>query len=304
MRSERSSEPILEEAAPPSPPRYPHPPSAPPPSAQVRLKRISATIDDTPAYVDLFEPSVATKASAEQLTPHTADGNYLELCDLESMLEKADIDASSACAYSLALSYTTAQTWQNKEAVALHQEAYNKLEELKSWNGSRNAWIKLPFTNDQTHPLFRKGVTSSNVTSLRLLLKVDLLWHMLCHGKLESGGVVFDISRAEKINKEAYFIQGGTYKPIQFADITRGPIGSFKTLELSAKFETEIDRYTMMNIPKAGPDEENKFLKLWAEVVVAEKRRQLLHNLTGQTNLPWRMKNVWTMPVVIWLKKG
>ena len=30
MRSERSSEPILEEAAPPSPPRYPHPPSAPP----------------------------------------------------------------------------------------------------------------------------------------------------------------------------------------------------------------------------------------------------------------------------------
>ena len=172
MRSERSSEPILEEAAPPSPPRYPHPPSAPPPSAQVRLKRISATIDDTPAYVDLFcEPSVATvaKASAEQLTSHTADGNYLKLCDLESMLEKAD--ASSACAYSLA-SYTTAQTWQNKEAVALHQEAYNKLEELKSWNGSRNAWIKLPFTNDQTHPLFRKGVTSSNVTALRLLLKV------------------------------------------------------------------------------------------------------------------------------------
>ena len=115
--------------------------------------------------------------------------------------------------------------------------------------------------------------------------------------------MLFNIGRAEEIDKEVYFIQGGTYKPIRFADITQGPIGSFKTLELSAKFETEIDRYTFMNIPKAGPDEKNKFLKLWAEVVVAEKRRQLLHNLTGQ-NLPWRVKNIWTMPVVIWLKKG
>ena len=47
-----------------------------------------------------------------------------------------------------------------------------------------------------------------------------------------------------------------------------------------------------------------EFLKKFAEVVVAEKSRQLLHNHIGQTNLPWRVKNVWSMPVVIWLKKG
>ena len=262
----------------------------PPPSAVIRLQRTSATSDDTPAYVDLLH-----EPSAEQLTSHTADGNYLTLCELKSMLEKAD--AMSACAYSLAV---------QKEAVALLVEAYNKLEILKSWNGSRNAWIKLPLTKDQTHPLFAKGVTTSNVTSLRLLLKVDLLLNMLHHGELQDGkGVVFDISLAEEIyHKEVYFIQGGTYKPIRFADITQGPHGSFKTLELSAKFETEIDRYTIMNIPKAGPDETNMFLKLWADVVVAEKRRQLLHNLTGPTSLPWTVTDVFTMPVVIWLKKG
>ena len=258
--------------------------TSPPPSGVIRLQRTS---HDTPAYVDLpHEPS------AEQLTSHTADGNYLTLCELKSMLEKAD--AMSACAS------------VQKEAVALLVEAYNKLEILKRWNGSRNAWIKLPLTKDQTHPLFAKGVTTSNVTSLRLLLKVDLLLNMLHHGELQDGkGVVFDISLAEEIyHKEVYFIQGGTYKPIRFADITQGPHGSFKTLELSDKFETEIDRYSMMNIPKAGPDEKNMFLKLWADVVVAEKRRQLLHNLTGPTNLPWTVTDVFTMPVVIWLKKG
>ena len=113
MRSER-------EAAPPPPP----------PSAVIRLQRTSATSDDTPAYVDLLH-----EPSAEQLTSHTADGNYLTLCELKSMLEKAD--AMSACAYSLAV---------HKEAAALRMEASNKLGILKRWNGSKNAWIRPPLT--------------------------------------------------------------------------------------------------------------------------------------------------------------
>ena len=75
-------------------------------------------------------------------------------------------------------------------------------------------------------------------------------------------------------------------------------------MELSAKFETVIDRYQFMNIPNGGADEKKKFLELWAEVVVAEKRRQMNHDLTGQINLPWRVTDVYTMPMVIWLKKG
>ena len=223
MRSER-------EAAPP-----------PPPSAVIRLQRTSATSDDTPAYVDLLhEPS--------EMTSQTADGNYLTLCELKSMLEKTD--AMPACAV-------------QKEAVALLVEAYNKLEILKSWNGSRNAWIKLPLTKDQTHPLFAKGVTTSNVTSLRLLLKVDYVYTMLRKGELQEKGVAFDISIVErkmpKDNKAVYFMQKGKYKALKFADIIQGPSGFFKTLELSAKFETEIDRYNFMNIPKARADEKKSF---------------------------------------------
>ena len=78
----------------------------------------------------------------------------------------------------------------------------------------------------------------------------------------------------------------------------------FRTMELSAKFETVIDRYQFMNIPNGGADANKKFLELWAEVVVTEKRRQMNHDLTGQTNLPWSVTNVWSMPMVIWLRKG
>ena len=42
----------------------------------------------------------------------------------------------------------------------------------------------------------------------------------------------------------------------------------FRTMELSAKFETVIDRYQFMNIPNGGADANKKFLELCAEVVV------------------------------------
>ena len=44
-----------------------------------------------------------------------------------------------------------------------------------------------------------KGVTTSNVTSLRVLLKVDLVVAMLRHGELKEKGVVFDINLVERI---------------------------------------------------------------------------------------------------------
>ena len=130
---------------------------------------------------------------------------------------------------------------------------------------------------------------------------------MLRHGELREQGVVFDISLVERImppNKAVYFIQGGQYKEHKFADITGGPLGTFRTLELSEKFETEIDRYQIMNIANAGADEKKEFLWKFAEVVLAEKRRQMNHNLTGQTDLPWSVTNVFSMPMVIWLRKG
>ena len=197
-----------------------------------------------------------------------------------------------------------AQAWQNKKALAKHGlHAYEMLEELKHYKGSKGAWEDLPVCRILSHDMFTKGVTSSKPTSLRLLIKVDLLVSMLRNGALEQRGVLFNIGRAEEVDKEMYFIQGGTYSAIRFNDVTEGPNGFFKALELSANFETVIERYCFNNIPKSSDDDKKKFLKKFADVVEAEKRRQLFHNLFPHT-LPWTVRDVWTMPVVIWLRKG
>ena len=192
-------------------------------------KRKSAKIDEN-ANVDLSrgitEPPV-TKASAEQLTSHTADGNKLcvtvihdvtvwldyaakAVDQLESMLEGSDSSTQAAINSQISELYNKAQTWQNKKAVAeLGLDASKKLEDLLHYNESKTAWTKPPVCKNQNHHLFKKGTTTSNVTQLRLLLKVDLLWNMLRRGELQDKGVVFDISLAEKIDKEVYFIKAG-----------------------------------------------------------------------------------------------
>ena len=113
---------------------------------------------------------------------------------------------------------------------------------------------------------FTKGVTSSRTTSLRLLIKVELLEHMLRNGALDQKGVGFNIGRAEEMNNEVYFIKGGEYIPRRFSHITRDTTGFFKMLELSDKFETEIERYSFRNIPGASDHEKMCFsrsLRMW-----------------------------------------
>ena len=91
---------------------------------------------------------------------------------------------------------------------------------------------------------------------------------------------------------------------MQFKQITQGPNGFFKMLELSAKFETEIERYSFRNIPKASDDEKKVFLQKFADVVVDEKRRQMRLALHREVVLPWAVTNTFNMPVVIWFRKG
>ena len=119
------------------------------PEAAVRVKIENANFD---LSCDITEPSVATvaKASAEQLTSHTDDGNKLcvtviqdvyvwlvylanVIDNLESMLERTDSREQAAIHSRITELYNAAQTWQNKKAVAeLSLEAHQKLQELQS----------------------------------------------------------------------------------------------------------------------------------------------------------------------------
>ena len=76
-------------------------------------------------------------------------------------------------------------------------------------------------------------------------------------------------------------------------------------MELSADFAEKIDRYQFMCI-NGIVDSKNKFLDLWVDVILTEKRRQMIHEQRTwhPENLPWTVQNVWSMPMVIWLRKG
>ena len=235
--------------------------------------------------------------------------NWLEYAanvrdSLEDMLETSDENKRAEIHSAISELYYKAQAWQNKKTVAEHGlHAYRLLEELKHFNASKSAWVMPPVHENPTHDLFVKGTTTSNQKSLRLLIQVDLLYSMLRSGALEQKGVRFNLGRFEGKDNEVYFIKRGEYTPIRFAAITHGPNGFFKTLELSDKFETVIERYSLMNIPRATDHEKTDFLKKFADVVEAEKRMQLINNLFPHA-LPWKVIDVWTMPVVIWIRKG
>ena len=91
------------------------------------------------------------------------------------------------------------------------------------------------------------------------MIKVDFVVTMLRNGELTDRGVEFEIATVvQKMGPESiesaqcHHIKKGDYIPIyKFEDITKGPMGIFKVLELSAEFDTEIWRYQMENFKKS-----------------------------------------------------
>ena len=162
------------------------------------------------------------------------------------------------------------------------------------------------------HNLLLKGTNQSrDHRAVRVLIKVDFVVTMLRNGELTDHGVEFEIATVvqkmgPKIGIESaqcHHIKKGDYIPIdKFEDITKGPMGIFKVLELSAEFDTKMTRYQLENYQNVSDAERKSALLLWADTIVAEKRRQMNNGLSAI--LPWTVTNVFEMPMVIWLKKG
>ena len=87
----------------------------------------------------------------------------------------------------------------------------------------------------------------------------------------------------------------------------------FKVIELQLNFEAKMERFQLMPLPSRGLNEtecrnqRTAYNKLLATVVEAEKRRQMNVEDTSEwpQNLTWGIpKDVWSMPIVIWIKKS
>ena len=46
------------------------------------------------------------------------------------------------------------------------------------------------------------------------------------------------------------------------------------------------------------------YIKMWIELIIAEKRRQMhAPDEMWPSWIPWEVKTVWNMPIVLWLSK-
>ena len=82
-----------------------------------------------------------------------------------------------------------------------------------------------------------------------------------------------------------------------------------KTLELPLNFHQVMIRYQFMTPPK-GPGSRpewlqkcRRYIKLWIELIVTEKGRQMESPTEMWPPLPWEATTVWDMPIVLWLSK-
>ena len=68
-------------------------------------------------------------------------------------------------------------------------------------------------------------------------------------------------------------------------------------------------RYQFRTPPKGGLTNERWFdrcstyLKMWIELLIAEKRRQMHASAEMWPKVPWQVDGVFSMPIVLWLSK-
>ena len=84
----------------------------------------------------------------------------------------------------------------------------------------------------------------------------------------------------------------------------------FKTLELALNFDMKMERLQLLPLPSKGMTPEKfqvqcfTYLQLWADLILAEKRRQQKIEVDEwPAHVPWEVKDVYSMPMVIWIKK-
>ena len=84
-----------------------------------------------------------------------------------------------------------------------------------------------------------------------------------------------------------------------------------KTLELPLNYHQAMARYQFRTPGKAyGMSREawlekcRRYLKSWVDLLKAEKNRQMaLPSEMWPSPIPWEVKGLWSMPMVLWLSK-
>ena len=211
--------------------------------------------------------------------------------------------------------------------VSLHVEAQSMMAELATFEGAQNSLVfPLPEPESYTHDAWEKGINSSSGSrSLRIVMPLAMFVDIVEKADLsiftsEAGGVGCRPHQLQFPNHEVRFLNG-KWDKFEITQVQRDlPAHKrkihCKTIELPLNYHERMVRYQFRVPPKHDNNrrqlEEEKwlekckrYLQKWVELIIAEKKRQM--HAPEKMWPPWpprsEVKDVMTMPMVIWLSK-
>ena len=125
-----------------------------------------------------------------------------------------------------------------------------------------------------------------------------------------TGGIRADLRRLKEQNTVVYHVTDQCVSLMMWSTVG-GPYIEVKTIELNLKYDCEMIRYMLAppRLWKLNKEERRKtarsMIDTWSSVLQLEKTRQMNVSMTmpPANFLPWDVKDVYSMPCVVWIRK-
>ena len=196
--------------------------------------------------------------------------------------------------------------WARTRAHLFH-EADDKLRALKTFEGSTCSFIAMADHQSPTHMSWDKGLMGTrSYVSLRCLMPLGVAWEIIQSADRErfrvNATIQVDIGRLSHENQttSVYWLTKQKLIPSSLADLFGSRIIT-KTIEFSLNFNEQMHR---IQLSPFGGDHEGcgRYIEMLSDALVSEKHRQMQIE-DARPPLPWEVKDVWGMPVVLWIHK-
>ena len=183
---------------------------------------------------------------------------------------------------------------------------------MKNFDGCSNLVNNLPEPT-MDHVLWTKGCnTASGARALRILMPlctaIDILENADVATFTLKHGIHTPIDHLRLPDTPVWWIKAGTLQKMSIRDVN-DKVVRCKVVELPLNYHQFMVRYQLHNPPKGGRTNEkwfdrcSSYLKMWMELLIAEKRRQMHVSAEMWPRVPWPIKEVYSMPIVLWLSK-
>ena len=183
---------------------------------------------------------------------------------------------------------------------------------MKNFEGGSNLVNVLPEPG-RGHNSWKNGTnTASGSRAVRILMPLGMAIDILEHADMAvfayQGGTQCSIDHLRFPDTPVWWINAGTLTRMSVRDVN-AKVVHCKVVELPLNYHQVMVRYQFRTPPKSGLTNEKWFdccstyFKMWIELLIAEKRRQMHASAEKWPKVPWEVDGIFSMPIVLWLSK-